>query len=113
MGNGNADGTFVYTGFKPAWVLVKRSSSSTGQYWELKDSKRDTDNPVTQKLSPNASDSETSISGEEWDFLSNGFKIKTTGAGSNADGVTNIYIAFAEEPLVANVGTNGVPATAR
>ena len=43
----------------------------------------------------------------------NGFKIKTTGAGSNADGVTNIYIAFAEEPLVANVGTNAVPATAR
>jgi len=92
-------------------VLVKRASSSSGQYWELKDNKRDTDNPVTQKLSPNATDTESSISGEEWDFLSNGFKIRTTGAGSNASGVTNIYMAFAAEPLVANVG-QGIPATA-
>ena len=110
IGNGNANGTFVYTGFKPAMVLVKRSSSASGQYWELKDNKRDTSNAVTQKLSPNASDTETSLSGEEWDFLSNGFKIRTTGAGSNASGVKCIYMAFAENPIV---GSNNVPATAR
>jgi hypothetical protein len=107
LGNGNADGTFVYTGFKPAFVIQKASSAATD--WHMHDNKRDVDNVVNHRLTPNGSDAEaTNI--DLMDFTSNGFKLRTTNSTWNGSGVTFIYMAFAENPLV---GTNNIPATAR
>ena len=105
-GNGNADGTFVYTGFKPAMVIVKLSSGSNN--WNIHDNKRDTFNVVDRKLEPNVTDAESEDSPK--DFLSNGFKCRGTGGNLNASGSTYIYMAFAKQPFVSS---SGVPATAR
>ena len=106
-GNGVAGGPFIYTGFKPAWLLVKRSSS-TGD-WLLWDNKRDTFNVTDGVLKPNSSAAENT---GYWniDFLSNGFKIRATDAEINQNGGTFIYMAFAEHPFVSS---KGVPTTAR
>jgi len=106
-GNGNADGNFVYLGFKPAWVLVKNSSLG-GENWVLLDNKRDIDNPTNLALFPNLSDAESGT--YPFDFVSNGFKIRDTSASYNRSGDVFIFMAFAENPLV---GTNNIPATAR
>jgi len=104
VGNGNADGTFVYTGFKPAMLITKRTDAISD--WRIWDNKRDTFNVVDGILYPSASNAEgTETFG---DFTSNGFKIRTSSADYNASGGSYIYMAFAEEPLV---GDN--PATAR
>jgi hypothetical protein len=106
-GNGNADGPFVYTGFKPAMIITKRTDT-TGN-WLLYDNKRDTDNIVEQYLMPHSSNAEATAS--YWDFLSNGFKNRTgASAATNASGGTYIYMAFAEAPFV---NSNGVPCNAR
>jgi len=111
-GNGNADGTFIYTGFKPAFVIAKRSDA--GAAWVMYDSKRDIDNPADHRLLANANNVElVGDANTDIDFLSNGFKTRNADSDSNASGGTYIYMAFAEEPLVANSGTDGVPATAR
>ena len=108
-GNGNADGTFVYTGFKPAFILVKSSSaSSTG--WNILDNKRDTENVMDTILQPSNSDAEVNDANKYCDFLSNGFKWRASSGETNGSGTTYIYMAFAENPLV---GTNNIPATAR
>jgi len=107
-GNGNADGTFVYTGFKPAWVMWKKSSSTSS--WWIGDSTRDVDNVVQQELFADTSSAENTESGGRVDFLSNGFKHRNSGGTGNTSGATYIYMAFAESPLV---GTNNIPATAR
>jgi len=106
IGNGNADGTFVYTGFKPAWVMVKRTDSAND--WCLYDNKRDTDNVVQDKLQPNQASAESDDT--SMDFVSNGFKFRETGGNFNASGGTYIYMAFAENPFVAS---NFNAATAR
>ena len=105
-GNGNADGTFVYTGFKPAMVIVKLSSGVNS--WNIHDNKRDTFNVVDRKLEPNVSDAESDDSPK--DYLSNGFKCRGTGGNLNASGSTYIYMAFAESPFVTSTG---IPTTAR
>jgi len=107
-GNGNADGTFVYTGFKPAWVMSKRSDSSDG--WRMRDAKRDIDNPAQHRLLANATDTEVVASSQDTDFLSNGFKIRNTDSGYNGSGATYIYLAFASDPFV---NSNGAPVNAR
>jgi len=104
-GNGSADGTFVYLGFKPAWVMVKRTDSASA--WQINDTKRDPYNKTTHTLFPHLADAE-SATGWFVDYVSNGFKIRDTGSAVNASGGSYIYMAFAEEPLV---GDN--PATAR
>jgi hypothetical protein len=109
-GNGSTDGTFVYTGFKPAFVIIKRTDSATGADWRIRDSVRTPYNDSYQTLYANLSDAESTASGNAIDFVSNGFKIRTTAAGINASGGTFIYMAFAENPLVAG---NYVPTTAR
>jgi len=110
IGNGNADGTFIYTGFKPAFVITK--ASSTAQSWQMSDNKRDTFNAVDHRLRPNEMGAESTS--PEWiDFCSNGFKLRNNDVAWNGSGASYIYMAFAEEPLVANSGSNGVPATAR
>jgi hypothetical protein len=107
-GNGSADGTFVYTGFKPAWVMIKISSTS-GASWYISDNKRNTYNVVNGRLLANIASVE-STSVNICDFTSNGFKIRTNDGGWNTSGATYIYMCFAENPLV---GTNNIPATAR
>ena len=106
-GNGNADGTFVYTGFKPAFVIHKRTDT-TAYSWLMHDNKRPDYNSTDLILHANLSDAEQG--GYGMDLLSNGFKHRVTAGSTNASGGTYIYMAFAENPLV---GTNGVPATAR
>jgi hypothetical protein len=106
-GNGNADGTFVYTGFKPAFVLQK-NSGYTGN-WILYDNKRDVDNVADKILIPNSNSAEATAC--DVDLLSNGFKFRAVNnASSNWSGNNYIYMSFAEAPLV---GTNNVPCTAR
>ena len=97
-GNGNADGPFVYTGFKPAWVLTK-ASSRTGR-WRVWDNKRSTFNVADKRLDPSSSDAVSTGSTEAIDIISNGFKIRTSEGQFNGDGETNIYMAFAENPFV-------------
>ena len=111
-GNGSNDGTFVYTGFKPAFLITKRVDTGNDN-WHILDSARDIDNPAEKVLQTNEADAEGTTSSSKVDFLSNGFKCRGTGASLNTSGLTYIYIAFAEEPLVANVGNDGIPATAR
>ena len=108
-GNGNADGTFVYTGFKPAFLLSKMSSGTQG--WFLVDNKRANPyNPIDGSLHPNSNAAEDTASDFFVDFTSNGFKLRDNDAQLNGSGSTYIYMAFAEAPLV---GSNNVPATAR
>ena len=107
VGNGSTDGTFVYTGFKPAFVVVKKSSEATGQ-WRMMDSKRSTSNVVNKSVYANLSNAESSDT--MLDFTAQGFKMRSTDQDVNKSGVTYIYMAFAEEPLVSS---NGVPAVAR
>ena len=109
-GNGNADGTFVYTGFKPAFVMVKKTDS-TG-YWVIQDNKRTSTsgtNPNDKWIYPNATDAEYDASSYPMDLLSNGFKIRHTGNYQNTANVKYIYMAFGQ----SLVGSNNTPCTAR
>ena len=105
-GNGNADGPFVYTGFRPAWVLVKLSSGVDD--WQILDNKRSPHNIVGGYLRPNSSS--VTVDNDVIDFTSVGFKLRTSAGSWNPSGGTFIYMAFAEAPFV---NSNGVPATAR
>ena len=107
-GNGSTDGTFIYTGFKPAWVLWKRTDSAINAPWVLMDNKRSVDNPVDKYSFPSQSDSEGTANVK--DFLSNGFKFRIVDNTSNVSGASYIYMAFAESPTVTSTGT---PTTAR
>ena len=106
IGNGSTDGSFIYTGFKPAFVMYKRTDSTSN--WGMHDSGRDIDNPVQKGLIANANDVEDTH--DFIDFLSNGFKLKSTSVNRNGSGAGYIYMAFAEAPLV---GSNNIPCTAR
>jgi len=105
-----ADGPFVYTGFKPAWVMIKRTNGANG--WTIFDNKRDPHNIVGNQLSANSNSAEEGDASHhsERDYLSNGFKLKGNGNDINANGGTYIYMAFAEHPFVSS---KGVPVTAR
>ena len=95
-GNGSADGPFVYTGFRPAFVLVKKSDSGS-ESWVIVDTTRNTSNVMNSLLRPNTSDAEATAT---WiDALSNGFKCRETYTGLNASGGTYIYMAFAQNPF--------------
>ena len=109
-GNGNVDGTFVYTGFKPAWIMLKRTDSTNN--WNIFDSKRDVDNQVGNVLYANLTNAEEADASHSSanDFLSNGFKLRETGNAVNGSGASYIYLAFAEHPFVSS---KGVPTTAR
>ena len=107
-GNGNADGAFVYTGFKPAFILI-RSVSTTN--WNMFDNKRSAFNVADETFWSNSTNSEANV-GTSYgiDILSNGFKAKTVSSQVNNNNTVHIFMAFAEAPLV---GSNNVPATAR
>jgi len=97
-GNGSSDGPFVFTGFRPAFVMLKRTDSASS--WQIRDTSRSPNNVVTENLYPNLSNAESTDSSLNLDILSNGFKPRTsTDGGSNASGGTYIYAAFAEHPF--------------
>jgi len=105
-GNGNANGTYVHLGFKPAWLLIKRVSGS-GDQWQLSDSVRGV-NGAIKTLYPDSAEVETST--DSIDHLSNGFKLRNTSVARNGSGSTYVYFAFAESPFV---NSKGVPNNAR
>jgi len=95
VGNGNADGTFVFTGFRPAWVMIKKITA-TGN-WILIDAERSAFNLADDRLIPNSTSTEAESNGI--DMLSNGFKTRSTDAQTSTSGATFIYLAFAEAPF--------------
>ena len=104
-GNGNADGSFIYTGFKPAFVMVKRTSASGD--WQLIDNKREGYNVDNDAIFPNLSNAEDT--GDVADIVSNGFKVRSSTGTWNASSATYIFMAFGQ----SIVGSNNIPATAR
>ncbi len=108
-GNGSSDGTFVYTGFKPAWVMIKRTDTTNN--WLMYDNKRDPDNLVGGILFPNLSNAEdVQTTNNILDFTSNGFKLRSSSAATNASGGSYIYMCFSENPFVTSTG---IPTCAR
>ena len=106
-GNGNADGAFVYTGFRPAFIIAKRGDAD-GYDWTMMDSKRSPFNEADDWLYPNMTSAEDTNGAV--DFLSNGFKVRQTHSYWNTSGASYVYIAFAEAPFV---NSSGVPCNAR
>ena len=108
IGTGNDDGPFVYTGFKPAWLMIKRTTANA---WGIFDSARGAYNEITMNLDADRTDAEnTATNYDDLDFLSNGFKLYEENDDINASDGTYIYMAFAEHPFVSSEGT---PVTAR
>jgi hypothetical protein len=93
-GNGSTDGPFIFTGFRPRWIMWKKTNSATNAPWVIVDTSRSPYNLAREYLLPNASDAETSV--DLIDVLSNGFKWRGTAPGGNASGDTYIYAAFSE-----------------
>ena len=109
-GNANADGPFIYTGFKPAWLIIKNTGASgTGYHWYIWDNKRDTFNVTDNTLHADQANAENTFD-QDIDFLSNGFKLRGSGVGMNPSSHDAIYMAFAESPFVSS---KGAPTTAR
>ena len=106
IGNANDDGSFVYTGFKPAFVLVKNTAIADN--WSMFDNKRIGYNAFNYVLYPDITN--VGSNGLPMDILSNGFRWRTSAGMVNGSGQNHIYMAFAEAPLVSS---NGVPAVAR
>ena len=109
-GSGSTNGPFIHLGFRPAWLLIKRSSAA-GVDWILHDNKRAGFNVNDDYLAANTSAVEvTGNTFQNLDLLSNGFKIRGAGTGTNTSGATYVYMAFAESPFV---NSKGVPNNAR
>jgi len=107
IGNGNNNGTFVHLGFKPAWVMTKRTD--TANQWPISDNARNPFNVVDISSYANLTSDANTVS-NHYDSVSNGFKLRGTSTGWNTSGGTYIYMAFAESPFVSSTG---VPTTAR
>tara|TARA_R110002111_G_scaffold258485_1_gene327619 strand:- start:33 stop:1046 length:1014 start_codon:yes stop_codon:yes gene_type:complete len=105
IGNGNADGTFVYTGFKPAFVMIKATSGT--ENWQMYDNKRLGYNVDNNMLRANLSNAEQTD--DDIDILSNGFKLRRNSGAFNNSGSTYIYMAIGQ----SLVGTNNIPNNAR
>ena len=96
-GNGDANGPFIYTGFRVAWLMIKNADFA--EIWPMFDNKRDPSNLVENPVYSNLTSSESAASSRGVDFLSNGFKIRGTDTSVNRNGDTHIYMAFAEQPF--------------
>ena len=106
-GNGNADGPFIYLGFKPAWLMVKMTDSTN--VWQIYDNKREPNNPNIKRINADVQTAESTSGSDRLDFLSNGFKMRATSGNVNSAN-DYVYMAFAESPFVSS---KGVPCTAR
>jgi hypothetical protein len=102
-GNGNNFGKFVYTGFKPAFVLLKRATNTSN--WIVWDGKRNPYNQGNFQMFPNSTEKEDNTGA--FDFLSNGFRLRNTNATWNASGDEYVYMAFAENPIVSSTSVVG------
>ena len=112
-GNGNADGVFVHTGFKPAWIMTKETGNTSN--WNMFDNQRSQPNQASSQgiLRSNVSSAEfTGSTALFVDFLSNGFKFRGNSVDTNRSSGTFIYMAFAENPFVGNDSGTGMPVTA-
>ena len=98
VGNGSSDGVFVFTGFRPSWLMVKKTDGAGVDGWTIVDNKRDTFNVMDQRLQTQNSNAEGGDV-DLVDFLSNGFKIRYNGQMNNQSGTTYIYMCFAEQPF--------------
>ena len=112
VGNGSNSGPYIHLGFKPAFIMTKKSDGTSG--WFMQDIKRgiknqDTNTPVLQ-ANGTFSEATVGFTDYEIDFLSNGFKLRDNNTYVNASGSTYIYMAFAENPFVTSTG---IPTTAR
>jgi len=111
-GNGSTNGAFVYTGFKPAWILFRRFDAANN--WYVMDNKRNPSNPLTEAIGPDRNNAEigAAVVGAAYnvDLVSNGFKFRTVEQSHNGNGSSYIYMAFAEHPFVSS---KGAPVTAR
>ena len=107
-GNGNADGPFVWTGFKPSFVMIKKSSATDS--WTWYNNADSPINPINEFNYADVDDDVAETSGGTIDFLSNGFKIRTTLSDVNTSGATFVTMCFAEAPFV---NSEGVPCNAR
>ena len=108
LGNGLADGPFVYTGFKPAWLLIKEDENAGG--WTLWNHKSVAYNPIDKILRADANEAYDTSTSNHVDFLSNGFKMRTSSGGFNEDDRETVYMAFAHQPFVSS---EGISTTAR
>jgi hypothetical protein len=106
-GNVNADGPFIYTGFKPAWIMTKQINGSSS--WIVHDNKRDPINAVTEYFTVEEPDAAGTLA-NSFDLCSNGFKVRTSNGDRNSSGDSFAYWAFAESPLV---NSEGIPNNAR
>ena len=106
VGNGNADGTFINTGFSPAFLIIKQAAASND--WFMIDNKREPFNPNNVQLVANGTSASTNKG--DLDLLSNGFKTRSSNAAWNENNAQYVYMAFAENPFTTSTG---VPATAR
>ena len=102
VGNGNSNGTFVYTGFKPAYLMVKRSSG-TGN-WTVYNNKSQTINEMDKQIYYNLSNAEGTSGTKIFDFCATGFKARGNATDTNSSGSTYIYYAVAENPTVTSTG---------
>ena len=107
-GNGNVNGTFVYTGFKPAMIIIKKNGA--GDNWHIYDNKVNPTNVMDTNLRPNLNDAEITNANHNLDFVSNGFKWRTTSNTRQGSGSEVFYMAFAESPFV---NSNGIPTNAK
>ena len=106
-GNANANGPFIYTGFKPAWIMTKQING--GSSWIVHDNKRDPINAVTEYFTVEEPDAAGTLA-NSFDLCSNGFKVRTSNGDRNSSGDSFAYWAFAESPLV---NSEGIPNNAR
>ena len=106
-GNANADGPFIYTGFKPAWIMTKQING--GSSWIVHDNKRDPINTVTEYFTVEENDAAGTLA-NSYDLCSTGFKVRTSNGDRNSSGDSFAYWAFAESPLV---NSEGIPNNAR
>ena len=118
-GNGNADGAFIYLGFAPAWLLIKRTNGASN--WNLYDNRRESSGggfsdrqDASRRLFPNNDEAESANTvADEMEFVSNGFKLRGTQGSQNSSSGNYVYMAFAENPFVTSTSTNSIPTTAR
>lgn len=108
VGNGNANGPMVYTGFKPQWLMIKIASGTTAG-WYIWDTKRESINPNNKYINVAEADSQGENSIFDVDFLSNGFKLRNSNAGLNGNNYSYVFMAFAGNPFTTSTG---VPTTA-
>ena len=106
-GNANANGPYIYTGFRPAWIMTKQING--GSSWIVHDNKRDPINAVTEYFTVEEPDAAGTLA-NSFDLCSNGFKVRTSNGDRNSSGDSFAYWAFAESPLV---NSEGIPNNAR